>query len=62
VGLVARGLQSNKELHPLEPIVATSVTLCANHGAFGAGETLSFGVIHLPNGPYVAIAGHCVKG
>lgn len=58
MGLVARGLQPNKELHPLELIVATSVTLCANLGAFGAGETLVLGIIHLPNGACVAIAGH----
>ena len=58
MGLVAWGLQPNKELHPLGLRVATSVTLCANPGAFGAGETLIFVMIHLPNGPYDPIAGH----
>jgi len=58
VGLVAWGLQPNKELHPLGLRVATSVTLCANPGAFRAGETLIFAMIHLPNGPYDPIAGH----
>jgi len=62
VGLVARGLQLNKELHPLGLRVATSVTLCANPGAFGAVETLIFAMIHLPNGPYDPIAGHLFDG